>query len=57
MKRFFINFHKNARDRAAEISAKAYNHYLRFRPIIDKIKLNFKKYGSGKKGIDFPRKA
>lgn len=57
MRRFFVNFKKDAGQRAAEMSARAYNHYLRFRPIVDKIKLNLKKYGQSQKGINFPRKA
>lgn len=37
MHRFFINFRTSARDRASQISAKAYNHYLRFKPFVGKI--------------------
>lgn len=37
MHRFHINFRQSASDRAAEISARAYNHYLRFKPYLGKI--------------------
>ena len=37
MHRYFVNFKKSAGDRAAEISARAYNHYQRIRPFVGKI--------------------
>lgn len=37
MRRFLINFRKNSSERAAEISARAYNHYLRIRPFVGTI--------------------
>lgn len=37
MHRFHLNFRKSVSDRAGEISARAYNHYLRFRPFVGKI--------------------
>lgn len=30
--KFHLNFRRSASDRAAEISTKAYNHYLRIKP-------------------------
>ncbi len=61
MRKFFINFRKSARDRAAEISARAYNHYLRIRPNLGKIGVPFKLirnkfYGQSKKGSSIPKK-
>ncbi len=37
MHRYVINFKKSAQDRAAEISARAYNHYKRFQPFVGKL--------------------
>lgn len=37
MKRFLLNFHKSARERAAEISARGYNHFKRLQPIVEKV--------------------
>lgn len=42
MHRYFLNFRKSAQDRAAEISARAYNHYQRIRPFVGKIYKPFK---------------
>ncbi|MBI3559294.1 hypothetical protein HY085_02765 [Candidatus Gottesmanbacteria bacterium] len=43
MRRFLINFRQTARERAAVISSRAYNHYLRFKPHFDKIYTPFKR--------------
>lgn len=37
MHRYLINFKKSTRDRAAELSTRAYNHYLRLKPFAGKI--------------------
>ncbi len=37
MRQFTQNFRRTASDRAAEISTKAYNHYLRIKPWFVKI--------------------
>ena len=61
MHRFFLNFHKSARERAAEVSASAYSHYRQFEPIAYKVynpikqihnKYLGKFYGKSKKGIN-----
>lgn len=49
MHKFIINFRKSARERAAEVSTRAYNHYKRFKPYLDKV------YGTYKKRFSFPR--
>lgn len=36
MHKFTLNFRKSARERAAEISTRAYNHYRRFSPVFQK---------------------
>ncbi len=59
MHRFNINFRQTTSERAAEISNRAYNHYLRFKPYLGKIYAPIKQihnkylgkfYGQGKKG-------
>lgn len=52
MRRFLINFRQTARERAAVLSTRAYNHYLRIKPFVGRI---LSKYGSYKKGVNFPR--
>ena len=42
MHRFHTNFRQTASERAAQISAKAYNHYLRFKPYLGKIYIPIK---------------
>lgn len=60
MHRFAINFRQTASERAAQISARAYNHYLRFKPYLGKIYLPLKRirnkfYGQNQKGTNQSR--